>query len=122
MSQKESVLTLNKENFERKILNNKGVSLLSFWATCCGPRWSGLVDASHTDVIGATGEANFTSPKTPNSRPHRHRRAWSASTDRAQSYPEAETNPCKKTNLIGKLGTWGKMGSSARFVGKVFYG
>ena len=87
-------------------------------------RWSGLVDASQTDVTGATGEANFTSPKTPISRPRTLSTpaAWSASTDRAQSYPEADTNPFKKTNMLGKLGTWGKIGSSARFAGKVFYG
>ncbi len=33
MSQKESVLALNEENFEREVLNNNGVSLVDFWAT-----------------------------------------------------------------------------------------
>ena len=32
-----AVITINKDNFEEKVLNAEGKVLLDFWATWCGP-------------------------------------------------------------------------------------
>ena len=32
-----AVITITKENFEKKVLNAQGKVLLDFWATWCGP-------------------------------------------------------------------------------------